>query len=94
MSELSLRLDEKIKEDLEREARLQKVSADDIAERAIRSYLDIQEFEREVLRQRITEADKGAFISGDAMHRWIESWGTDHELSPPQPDVFLPPRRA
>ncbi len=36
----------------------------------------------------IAEADKGVFISGKAMHRWIESWGTENELPPPEPDIF------
>lgn len=92
-SPLSLQLDQKTLDDLQREARLQHVSPDEIAERAIKAYLDNQEFEREVIRERIAEADNGEFISGDAMHRWIQSWGTDRELPPPKPDVFLPPRR-
>jgi predicted transcriptional regulator len=90
---LSLHVKAEIKQKLEDEARSQNVSADDLVERAIESYLEIRESEREVLRQRIAEADKGVFISGEAMHRWIESWGTENELPPPEPDVFLPPRR-
>jgi predicted transcriptional regulator len=90
---LSLHVKAEIKQKLEDEARSQNVSADDLVERAIESYLEIRESEREVLRQRIAEADKGVFISGEAMHRWIESWGTENELLPPEPDVFLPPRR-
>ena len=37
----------------------------------------------------IAEAEKGVFISEEAMHSWIESWDTDHELPPPKPDIFL-----
>ena len=89
---LSLHVKAEVKRKLEDEARSQNVSADDLVERAIESYLEIRESEREILRQRIAEADKGVFISGEAMHRWIESWGTENELPPPEPDVFLPPR--
>ena len=89
---LSLHVDAELKKKLEDEARSQNISADDLVERAIESYLEIRESEREILRQRIAEADKGVFISGEAMHRWIESWGTEDELPPPEPDVFLPPR--
>ena len=90
---LSLHVKAEIKRKLEDEARSQNVSADNLVERAIESYLEIRQSEREVLKQRIAEADKGVFISGEAMHRWIESWGTENELPPPEPDVFLPPRR-
>jgi hypothetical protein len=58
------------------------------------SYLRSSEAERRLLKERIAEADKGVFISAAAMHRWIESWGTDNELPPPEPDVFLKPRRS
>jgi len=85
---LSLHVDTKLKEKLDNEARLQKVSADDVAQRAIASYLEYLEREREILRQRIAEADKGIFISEEAMNRWVESWGTDNELPPPEPDIF------
>jgi predicted transcriptional regulator len=90
---LSLHVDAELKKKLEDEARSQNVSADDLVERAIESYLEIQESEREILRQRIAEADKGVFISGEAMHRWIESWGTENELPPPEPDIVLPSRQ-
>ena len=90
---LSLHVDAELKKKLEEEARSQNVSADDLAERAIESYLEVRGVEREILKQRIAEADKGVFISGEAMHRWIESWGTENELPPPEPDVFLPPRQ-
>jgi hypothetical protein len=57
------------------------------------SFLRSSEAERRLLKERIAEADKGVFISAEAMHRWIESWGTENELPPPEPDVFLKPRR-
>lgn len=90
---LSLHVKAEVKKKLDDEARSQNVSASDLVERAIESYLEIRESEREILRQRIAEADKGVFISGEAMHRWMESWDTENELSPPEPDTFLPPRR-
>lgn len=58
------------------------------------SYLELSEAEQALLKERIAEADRGVFISGEAMTKWVESWGTDNELPPPEPDVFLPPRRA
>ena len=46
------------------------------------------------VEERIAEADKGVFISSEAMLHWIESWGTENELPPPEPDVFLKPHRS
>jgi predicted transcriptional regulator len=89
---LSLHVNAEVGRRLEREARSQNISASDLVERAIESYFEVCESEREVLRQRVAEADKGVFISGEAMHRWIASWGTENELPPPEPDIFLPPR--
>jgi len=34
----------------------------------------------------IAEADKGIFVSQEAVDRWMESWGTENEL--PMPDIF------
>ena len=56
------------------------------------SFLSVSKAEQKLLKDRVGEADKGAFISSEAMQRWIESWGTDNEQPPPEPDVFLKPR--
>lgn len=85
---LSLHVTAEIKKELEKEARLLNVSESEIAERAIASYLEVGGSGRELLKQRLAEAHKGAFISSEAMNRW--SWNSDLELSPPKPDVFIP----
>ncbi|NOQ34519.1 MAG: hypothetical protein GQ569_01315 [Methylococcaceae bacterium] len=33
------------------------------------------------------EADKGVFISQDAMESWVNSLGTENELTAPTPDI-------
>jgi predicted transcriptional regulator len=84
----SIRLDPAIKARLEKEAELEDRSAGYIVQKAIEDYLDTKEYFRKQMRLAIAEADKGVFISGDAVHRWIESWGTANELPPPEPDIF------
>mgnify|MGYP003553343277 CR=1 FL=1 len=37
----------------------------------------------------LAEADKGVFISGEAVIEWLESWGTDYVKPMPAPDIFL-----
>lgn len=85
---LSLHVEAELKKKLDDEARLQKISVESIAENAIKRYLEIREHERQILRERVAEADRGVFISEEAMNRWIESWDTENELPPPEPDIF------
>jgi predicted transcriptional regulator len=92
MDDGSITIDSKIKDDLEREARLQNVSADDLAQRAIKGYLAYQEREREILRERVAEADKGVFVSSEAVLDWMAKLERDPTAPFPEPDTFLPPR--
>jgi predicted transcriptional regulator len=90
---LSLHVTEQLKQDLEREARLRHVSESEIAARAIEDYLDLQAHKREVVAAAVAEADKGVFISSEAILDWMERLETDIDAPRPAPDVFLPPRR-
>jgi hypothetical protein len=42
-----------------------------------------------MIHDAIVQADKGVFISEDAMTTWFESLGTHDELPEPEADVFL-----
>lgn len=88
----SLHMDADISRRLDEEAQRQSVSADSIAEQAIERYLVDQDVERRILRQRAAEADKGVFISAEAMLRWMEELDDDIDAPAPKPDVFIPPR--
>lgn len=50
--------------------------------------------DRGITGERIVEADKGAFISEEAMMRWMDLLEDDIEAPAPEPDVFFPPRSA
>ena len=89
----SVRLDEDVKARLEKEASLLDRSSGYLAQKAIEGFLDYKEQFRNELKMLIAEADKGVFISEEAMMAWMESWDTDHELPPPEPDVFLKEQR-
>ena len=84
----SIRLDEAMKARLEQEAEREDRSASYLAQKAIGDYLDYKDFFRREMEAAIAEADKGVFISGEAMHKWIASWDTENELPPPEPDIF------
>ena len=85
----SLRLAPDIRSRLESEAKILDRSASYVATKAIESFLDGRAERRRMLEAAVAEADKGVFISSEAMNAWMDSWDTDHELPPPEPDVFL-----
>lgn len=86
----SLRLDEELKSRLEKQAAIENRSSAFIVQQALEGYLSTQDrFYRE-MDAAIAECDKGVFISQEAMNRWMDSWDTDHELPPPEPDIFPP----
>jgi predicted transcriptional regulator len=84
----SMRMDAKTKGALEAEAKRRDRSAAYVANEAIEDFLDKQAYKRESLRAAIEEADKGVFISEEAMDQWIDSWDSENELPPPEPDIF------
>jgi predicted transcriptional regulator len=90
---LSLHVTAQLKEELEQEARLQKVSESELAERAIEAFLNLQAHKRDVLEAAAAEANKGVFISSEAILDWMDRLEHDINAPPPEPDVFLPPRK-
>ena len=89
----SMRMDAKLKVSLEREAKREDRSTAYMAQRAIAEFINAREYKREALAEAAAEADKGVFISGEAVEKWMASWGTGHELPPPEPDIFPPGHR-
>jgi predicted transcriptional regulator len=43
----------------------------------------------QMIRDAMAEADKGVFVSQEAVHKWMDSWDTGNELPVPEPNVFL-----
>jgi predicted transcriptional regulator len=85
---LSIKVDENLKLRMENQARRERQSVDDFTLHAIQNLVEEREYFYEQMEIAEAEADKGIFISGEAMHRWMASWGTDNELPPPEPDIF------
>ena len=88
----SIRLDDDLREALEREARAEDRPAAQLAVRAIRDMLAAKAAKREALAAAMAEAEKGVFISSDAVNAWLDSWDSPEELPVPQPDI-LPSRK-
>jgi predicted transcriptional regulator len=89
----SLRLEPVLKSRLEEAAQSEDRSASYVATRAIESFLDARDAKRAEIEAALVEADKGIFVSQEAVHRWMESWDTDNELPMPEPDIFPDSRR-
>jgi len=86
---LSLRIDANLKKNLELEARREERSASYLAVKAIEAMLRERAEKRAAIRAAVSEADKGAFISHEAMDAWVSSWGENAELPPPEPDIQI-----
>ena len=86
---MSLRIDAYLKKDLEREARREERSVSYLAVKAIEAMLRERAEKRAAIQAAVSEADKGAFISQEAMDACVSSWGENSELPPPEPDVQM-----
>jgi predicted transcriptional regulator len=87
----TLRLEEELKSSLEAEAKREDRSAAYLATRAIKAMLDTKAAKRRLIEDAMAEADKGAFVSEEAMNAWFQSLGTDDELPDPDADVVVKP---
>jgi predicted transcriptional regulator len=85
----TMRLDPELKDWLETEAKRKDRSAAYVAKQAIQDLKNKTEAKAQMIREAVTQADKGVFISEDKMTAWFESLGTDHELPEPQADILL-----
>lgn len=87
MSITSVRLQPEIELGLENTAISLKRSKSWVINQAVREYIERQELEKirwEETLQVMESVAKGQVISGNAVHAWLNSWGKDQELPPPE----------
>ena len=51
--------------------------------------LELKEEKKQAVRDAVLEANKGVFVSQEAVHDWMDSWDTENELPEPKADIFL-----
>ena len=85
----SLRLNPQIKAALDAQAKLENRSAASVLQQAATDYLRRQSQIRDMVIRLEKEADRGEYVSEDAMTAWFLSLGTENELPEPEVDVFL-----
>ncbi|MDG3039877.1 CopG family ribbon-helix-helix protein [Roseicyclus marinus] len=86
-SPYSIRLDDALRQSLEREAEIEDRPPTQLAVRAIRAMLEAKAAKRSAIEAALEQADQGVFISAEAMNEWIESWDTEDEVSAPKVDI-------
>jgi predicted transcriptional regulator len=72
---------------LQLSARESQRDENELLEEAVVQYLDRQEMELAAVEVAIASAADESLISHDAMRAWLKSWGGEHELPPPEPDL-------
>ncbi|MBA3448522.1 MAG: CopG family transcriptional regulator [Pseudaminobacter sp.] len=87
-STFSVRLPNDLRTEVDQFATLTKRSRSFVVKEAVEAYMQEQRDYLAAIDEAIEEADKGVFISGDAVDRWLASWGTDNVLPMPKPDIF------
>jgi predicted transcriptional regulator len=89
----SVRLPSETRRELEEYARATKRSSAFIVKEAVEAHLAERRAYLAAIDEAIKEADEGVFISGEAVDRWLTSWGTDNVLPMPEPDIFPDERK-
>ena len=81
---LTVRVSPETKKQLEALAKETKRSKSFLAAEAITSYLEMQAWQLEQVKAGIEDADAGRLIPFEKVKAWMESWGTQKELPPPE----------
>ena len=87
---LSLRIDRRLSNKLEKRARQAKRSKSAMVAHAIESLFEIEEREIARIKHALARSKTGAPVVAheDVMH-WVESWGTPNELPRPKATIKL-----
>ena len=84
---LSVRVPKELKAQLEYLSRSSRRSKAYLTAEALGDYIKKNAWRAKELHEAIREANKGVFLSHDAMVAWADQLGTDGEIAPPKPDI-------
>lgn len=83
---MTIRLTPEVSERLDALARDTKRSKSYLASEAIESYVDLNAWQIAHIKAALAEDEAGApGVPHEEVMRWMESWGTEHELPRPEP---------
>ena len=84
----SVRLPDDLRREVDDYAKATKRSRSFVVKEAVAAYMGEHKAYLAAIEEGEREADLGVFVSGEAVKRWLLSWGTDNELPRPEPDIF------
>ena len=90
---LSVRVSDDLKEQLDDLSRATRRSKAYLAAEALGEYVKKNAWRAKELHTALAEADKGAFISHEAMLAWANSLGSKAELAAPTADILPAKKR-
>lgn len=87
-TQFSMRISDDLKKSLETISKISHRSQSQIASKAIAEYIARNEWKLKAIQEAKNEADKGVFVSQEAIIDWLDSWDSENELPAPEADVF------
>ncbi len=88
----TLRLPDEVRDDLKFLSISTNRTQSSIASEMLAEHIADKAYRIRAIQEAKTQAQKGAFISHEAIENWVESIGSENELPMPEPDVFSKPR--
>jgi len=85
-SVLTIRIDEDIKERLNKLAEATNRTKSFIVAEAIRSFLGLNEWHIQAIHEGIRDAEQGQLVEHERVVSWVNSWDSDNELERPKCD--------
>jgi predicted transcriptional regulator len=86
---ITIRVEPELKQWFEEQAKRKDRSVGYLVSKAMEQTKRASEARDQMIRDAMAEADKGVFVSQEAVHKWMDSWDSETELPFPEPDVFL-----
>ncbi len=83
---LTVRIDEDMNKRLNNLAKATTRTKSFIAAEAIRTFLDLNEWQVQAIQKGIHDAEKGRVVDHEKVVSWVESWGSENELERPACD--------
>jgi predicted transcriptional regulator len=90
MKTLTITVDDKINEGLEKIAKATAKNSSYVAvkaiETAIATYLDLNDWQEQAIKSSVERADLSdvKFTDNEEVSQWLQSWGTEFEVNPPK----------
>jgi RHH-type transcriptional regulator, rel operon repressor / antitoxin RelB len=81
---LSIRLDVKVRERLERLAERTQRSKSFLAAEAISAYVEAEDWQLEEVAMGLAELDNGKMVKHEKVSEWLRSWGKPAQGRPPR----------